>query len=89
MEHWNIRVYGRVQGVYYRASAKEKAEKLGLTGFVKNDKDGSVYIEAEGEEDMLQKLADWCLEGPQLAKVERVDVMDGAWQGYETFEIKK
>ncbi len=89
MEHWNIKVYGRVQGVYYRAWAKEKAVALGLTGFVQNESDGTVYIEAEGEEMALQTFADICLEGPPLARVDRVDVINAGWQGFSGFEIKK
>ncbi len=89
MEHWKIRVFGRVQGVYFRDSTREQAEKLGLTGFVKNEPDGSVLIEAEGEEEDLQALADWCLDGPQLAKVERVETSEGTLHGYNKFEIRR
>jgi acylphosphatase len=49
-KHFNIRISGRVQGVFFRASTKAKAEELGISGFVQNEPDGSVYIEAEGEE---------------------------------------
>ncbi len=89
MEHWKIKVYGRVQGVYYRAWAKENAEKMGLTGFVQNEPDGSVYVEVEGKENALQKFADLCLEGPPLAKVERVEISDGSWHGFSSFEVRK
>jgi acylphosphatase len=46
-----IRVWGKVQGVFYRASAKQEADKLGIRGTVKNEPDGSVVIQAEGSED--------------------------------------
>ena len=58
-----ISVIGRVQGVFFRASTSEKAKALGITGFVKNQSDGSVLIDAEGEESKLKELEDWCLSG--------------------------
>lgn len=69
-----IRVYGRVQGVWFRAYTQRKAQELGIKGFVRNEADGSVYIEAVGEEEALQQLIEWCHEGSPLAKVERVEV---------------
>ena len=68
-----IKVTGKVQGVFYRASAKDKAQQLGLSGMVKNEQDGSVYIEAEGEEQKLKELIDWCHHGPDMAQVENVE----------------
>jgi acylphosphatase len=67
-------VRGRVQGVYFRASAQREAKRLGLTGWVKNKPDGSVEILAEGEEDTLKELIGWSNRGPSAARVERVDV---------------
>lgn len=69
-----IRVYGRVQGVFFRHSAREKAHELNITGFARNEADGSVYIEAEGEEDELEQFITWCRIGPELAQVEKVGV---------------
>jgi acylphosphatase len=54
MKHWNIKVTGKVQGVFFRASTKAVADQLGVKGFVKNLSDGSVYIEAEGDEFALE-----------------------------------
>lgn len=70
-----IHVYGRVQGVFFRYAAKMEAEKLNITGFAENREDGSVYIEAEGDEDALHKFIEWCRRGPPLALVEKVDVI--------------
>ena len=64
-----IRVSGKVQGVWFRARTREEAEKLGLSGSVWNNPDGSVGIVAEGEEEQLQKLLSWCRRGPSLALV--------------------
>lgn len=74
MKKLAIRVYGRVQGVGFRYAAAGEARKLGVAlGVARNEQDGSVYIEAEGEEPALQKFLAWCRRGPRLAKVERVE----------------
>lgn len=67
-------VRGRVQGVFFRASAQREAKRLGLTGWVKNRPDGAVELLAEGEEDALKELIGWANRGPSAARVERVDV---------------
>ena len=87
MKHLNLKVVGRVQGVFFRAFTKEEAENLGLTGFVTNYDDGSVYIEAEGEEGKLKKLVKWCHKGPLMAKVEKVEVSAGSLKNYHEFSI--
>ena len=87
--HYNIRVKGKVQGVFYRASTEKKAREIGLKGFVRNEPDGSVYIEAEGHNDELLELVDWCHRGPEMAEVDEVDVREGCWEGYEEFEVRR
>ncbi|MDO8618953.1 MAG: acylphosphatase [Candidatus Daviesbacteria bacterium] len=87
MKHLDIKVIGRVQGVFFRAFTKEEAETLELTGFVKNHDDGSVYISAEGEEDKLKQFIKWCHKGPMLAKVEKVEVSTGNLMNYDKFSI--
>lgn len=87
MQHLNIKIYGLVQGVFFRASAKEQADKLGLTGFAKNMPDGSVYIEAEGEKENLDKFIKWCHLGPMLARVEKVEVSEGSLKNFTDFTI--
>ena len=67
-----IKVYGSVQGVFFRYTTRKVARKIGLTGFVKNLADGSVYIEAEGIESDLKKLLEFAKEGPKYAKVENI-----------------
>ncbi len=76
-----IRVKGKVQGVFFRASTKEKADELGIKGWVRNEPDGSVLIEAEGEADAIEAFEEWCWKGPSAATVkdlqkERVDPKD-------------
>lgn len=75
-----IVVKGRVQGVFYRASAQHKANELGIPGWVKNKLDGSVEIVAEGEENTLFALIDWCKTGPADALVTDVEV---DWKEYQ------
>lgn len=69
-----IRIFGRVQGVGYRQATLEKAKALGLTGFVQNEPDGTVYLEAEGPDDRLDQLIAWCKQGPPLAHVQLTQV---------------
>jgi acylphosphatase len=68
-----IRVYGHVQGVFFRASTRREAQRLGLAGFARNEPDGSVLIEAEGNADDLARLVEWCHGGPPAAEVSRID----------------
>jgi len=69
-----MRVSGRVQGVFYRASAQREAKRLGLTGWVRNRKDLTVELVAEGEETGIKDFIAWARHGPNAARVERVDV---------------
>ncbi|MXZ12466.1 MAG: acylphosphatase [Candidatus Dadabacteria bacterium] len=68
-----ILVKGRVQGVYFRASTARTAIELGIRGHVENLMDGNVRIVAEGTTENLEKLIEWCGEGPPRAKVESVE----------------
>jgi acylphosphatase len=67
-------VRGRVQGVYFRASAQREARRLGLTGWVKNRADGAVEILAEGDEESIKELIGWAHRGPGASRVDAVDV---------------
>jgi len=80
----HIFVYGMVQGVFFRANTVSVARKLGLKGWVRNRRDGSVEIVAEGEKEKLIELLEWCKRGPEGAVVERVD---HEWEK-PTFELK-
>ena len=87
MKHYDIKVYGKVQGVFYRANTVRTANELGLLGWVKNAEDGSVLISVEGSEPQLQKLVKWCRVGPSYAKVERVSFSEGPIQDLQGFRI--
>jgi acylphosphatase len=84
-----LKIYGRVQMVFFRDSTRRKARKLGLTGWVSNESDGTVKVVAEGEEKKLEELIKWCYNGPMLARIDKIDV---EWQKatgqFERFEIK-
>lgn len=86
--HRNITVTGRVQGVFYRASTFEKATHIGIRGFVKNQIDGSVYIEAEGTIDQLEVLIQWCKQGSAYAHVESLSTEEGQLKRFKKFEIR-
>lgn len=70
----SITVTGKVQGVFYRQSTKDKALELGLTGIVKNQPDGSVFIQASGSSGQLNQFIVWCRQGPPRAAVTSVQV---------------
>ena len=87
--HVNISVKGKVQGVFFRAYTKKKAEELGLNGFVKNCQDGSVYIEAEGEKNVLEEFINWCYKGSPGSKVESVESSQSKLAHFSFFKIEK
>ncbi len=72
MERIHIFVYGDVQGVFFRANTVSTAKKIGVTGWVRNRRDGSVEIVAEGEKEKLEELLQWCRRGPPSAAVDRI-----------------
>jgi len=89
MKHWNILVSGKVQGVYYRVSTKAVADQLGVKGFVVNQPDGKVYIEAEGDSFALDSLVEFCKEGTDRSEVEEVKVEEADLKGFKNFEVLK
>ncbi|XOV91332.1 MAG: acylphosphatase [Bacteroidota bacterium] len=84
-----IHCIGRVQGVFFRASTKDQAQSLNLSGWVKNQADGSVLIHAEGREEAIEKLIDWCKIGPDRAIVDKVKVLDSEIEGFTSFDIMR
>jgi acylphosphatase len=85
--HKKITVTGRVQGVGFRFACRNMAHSLGISGFVKNQYDGSVYIEAEGTEVQLRHFLQWCHKGPSYADVTEVFVNSGEVKGFRFFDI--
>lgn len=88
-KHFNITVKGKVQGVFFRASAKQMADLLGVKGFVQNEPNEDVYIEAEAEEEMLIKFTQWCHHGPNRAEVEKVSITEETVINFKVFEIRR
>ena len=82
-----IKVIGKVQGVWFRASTRNKALDLGLCGIVKNLPDGSVYIETTGSDNQLKALIDWCHSGPPHARVDRVEHETLPPKAFLSFEV--
>jgi len=85
--HVKIHINGRVQGVFFRSSAREEALSLGLTGFARNEDDGSVYIEVEGEDNSINKFIEWCKDGPAHAEVNNVEHSSGDFFGFSGFDV--
>jgi len=84
-----IKIKGTVQGVFFRQSTVEKARELDITGWVRNCEDGSVEIEAEGDENLLRVFVQWCHRGPRNAVVKDADVKNIEPKNVVTFEIKR
>ena len=83
-----IRISGRVQGVGYRYSTLLMARTLKLTGYVKNQPDESVYIEAQGQSDSVRNLIEWCRTGPPRAIVESVEYTIHPTLDYRIFQVR-
>ena len=75
----NLKIYGKVQGVFFRDSSRAEAKELNLSGWVNNETDGTVEIVAEGEDKDLIKFIEWCKYGPDHAEVEKVNIK---WLGH-------
>lgn len=80
-------IKGRVQGVYYRASAKDKADELGVTGWVRNTRDGDVELLAVGSQDRIEAMIRWCHIGPPASKVTAVEVRSLPEQACDGFSV--
>ena len=83
-----VAISGRVQGVFFRVETKHAADRYGVFGWVKNQRDGTVAALFEGNKKKVDSIIEWCKEGPPIAKVHSVNV---EWEGYkgefDIFEI--
>lgn len=86
--HRQVIVRGRVQGVFFRASCQQEASRLGVSGWVANQPDGSVEAVFEGSSDAVAAMIEWCHRGPAHAEVDSVDVAEGAPTGIAGFEVR-
>jgi acylphosphatase len=82
-------ISGRVQGVYFRAETQRAALRIGVTGWVRNKRDGTVEADVEGAKKDVMALIEWCKSGSPLSRVDKVDV---TWKDYRgssnTFEVR-
>lgn len=80
-------IKGKVQGVFYRATAKDVAEELGITGWVKNTPEGNVEIVASGNEEQINDFVGWCKKGPEKAVVTDVRITNREEEKFKSFNI--
>jgi acylphosphatase len=87
--HYKVTIKGRVQGVFFRVSTQREASRLGLCGFVRNEADGSVYAEVEGEQETIEKLIAWIKKGgPPQGRVDEVGIERGLVKNFSDFQIR-
>jgi acylphosphatase len=84
----NVIVHGRVQGVFFRDTTQRRAAARGVTGWVRNRRDGTVEAHLEGDRHAVDALIDFLHDGPRGASVERVEVHDAEPEGLDRFEIR-
>ena len=89
MKHLNISITGKVQGVFFRATSKAVADQLGVKGTARNRQDGSVFIEAEGDDFSLDLFLEFCHKGSDRSVVENVSVVETELKNYSNFEVVK
>lgn len=89
MKRYIIRITGKVQGVFYRATTQKQANLFNIKGQVGNEADGSVLIDAEGDADALTQFIEWCKQGPRMAQVSQVSATEEPPVGYQDFTIQR
>jgi acylphosphatase len=89
MKQIKATIHGRVQGVFFRETTRQEAQRLGLTGWAKNERDGTVSVVAVGKEENLKKLAAFLHQGPPAAHVDQVELQ---WmepdQEFSRFDVR-
>ena len=80
-------IIGKVQGVFYRATAGKMAKQWNISGWVRNTKDGHVEVVASGNDEQLNSFVNWCKTGPSLARVDQVEIEQTEEQRFEGFEV--
>ena len=90
MKTIRLHIAGKVQDVFFRAEAKKVADRLGLTGWVKNDEDGGVTCVVHGDQDQLGQFLKWCKNGPGAARVDHVESSPFNFdEVFASFEIRR
>ncbi len=88
MKHYTIKISGRVQGVGFRYSARAIAMDNHISGFIRNEPDGSVYLEAEGKPEDLDNFLHWCYKGPGVGRIDKVVFFEAPLRDFDGFDIK-
>jgi acylphosphatase len=83
-----VRVHGRVQGVFFRDRCRRQARSRGVSGWVRNDESGTVTAHFEGEQDAVEAMVEWCRSGPPRAAVQEVDERTVDPEGHEDFAVR-
>jgi acylphosphatase len=84
----HVWIAGRVQGVFFRAYTLDAAQLIGVTGWVRNLRDGKVEAVFEGEADKVEKMIEWCREGSPMSRVDRVEVLEEVYTGdFDRLEV--
>lgn len=89
MKSVHIKIHGTVQGVFFRKFTQQKANQLGIKGYVRNTDNGSVEIEAEASPERLAAFTTWCHRGPERAVVNKVEVSESTLKNFTSFEIRR
>ena len=87
MPAFHLLIKGKVQGVFYRATAKEEAERLGVTGWVRNTKEGCVEAVVSGTAEAVEQFIKWCRQGPPRAFVTDVEITETAEENFSEFKV--
>jgi acylphosphatase len=88
MTRRRVVIHGRVQGVFFRGSTVERARQVGVSGWVRNRRDGTVEAVFEGSEAQVEEMVRYCHEGPSWARVERVEKIEEAPEDLEGFGVR-
>ena len=87
MQTVHLLIKGKVQGVFYRASAKEEADRLKITGWIKNTTEGHVEAVASGTQEAIDQFTAWCKKGPRRAAVTTVDIKPLPEEKFDQFSV--
>ncbi len=87
IKRFRIKIFGKVQGVGFRFYAKDYADRFGVAGWVKNEPDGSVTIDAQGPEEGIEKFLEWCRQGPEFGRIKRTEVEELPPKDSDGFKI--
>ena len=87
-KHLNLIISGKVQHIGFRFMAMQAAYKYGVFGFARNKSNGTIYIEAEGEEENLNNFVDWCKVGPVGASIKEIEMVEDEMKDFTSFDVK-